>query len=76
MCGTNYEDSIHVLLECPDAMQACREVNLWDIIDRTICQNYNMDALIFFLLDQLPSMQKELFATVIWSLWKRRNLKL
>jgi len=22
LCGTNYEDSIHVLLECPGAVQA------------------------------------------------------
>jgi len=35
-----------------------------------------MDALIFSLLDQLPSTQKELFVTIMWSLWKRRNLKL
>jgi hypothetical protein len=51
LCGTNYEDSIQVLLECPGAMQAWREVNLWDIIDRTLRRNYNMDALIFSLLD-------------------------
>jgi len=76
MCGTNYEDSIHVLLECPGAMQAWREVNLWEIINRTLRQNYNIDALIFSLLDQLPSMHKELFVTIMWSLWKRRNLKL
>jgi len=35
-----------------------------------------MDALIFFLLDQMPSMQKELFVTIVWSLRKPRNLKL
>ena len=35
-----------------------------------------MDALIFSLLDQLPSSQKELFVTIMWSLWKRMNLKL
>lgn len=35
-----------------------------------------MDALIFTLLDQLSLVQKELFVTIMWSLWKRRNLKL
>ena len=45
-------------------------------ISRTLRQNYNMDALIFSLLNQLPSMQKELFVMIMWSLWKRRNLKL
>ena len=73
LCGTNYQDNIHVLLECPGAVQAWWEVNLWDIIDRTLRQNYNMDALIFSLLDQLPSTLKELFVTIMWSLWKRRN---
>ena len=35
-----------------------------------------MDALIFSLFDQLCSTQKELFVAIMWSLWKRRNLKL
>jgi len=35
-----------------------------------------MDALIFSLFVQLPSTQKELFVTIMWSLSKRRNLKL
>ena len=65
-----------MLLECPGAMQACREVQLWDTIDRTLCKNYNMDVLIFSLLDLLPSTQKELIVMIMWSLWKRRNLKL
>ena len=69
LCGTNYEDNIHVLLECPGTMQAWQEVNLWDIIDRTLRQNYNMDALIFPLLDHKCFV-------ITWSLWKRRNLKL
>jgi len=34
-----------------------------------------MDALIFFLLDQLPSTQKEFFVTIMWSLWKHMHLK-
>jgi len=35
-----------------------------------------MDALIFTLLDQLSLVQKELFVTIMWSLWKCKNLKL
>lgn len=54
LCGSNYEDNIHVLLECPGARQVWSEVQLWDTIDRTLRKNYNMDALIFTLLDQLP----------------------
>jgi hypothetical protein len=76
LCGSNYEDNIHVLLECPGAMQAWCEVQLWDTIDRTLHNNYRMDALIFSLLDQLSKAQKEMFVAIMWSMWKRRNLKL
>jgi hypothetical protein len=63
-------------MEYPGAKQAWREVQLWDTIERTLRKNYNMDALIFTLLDQLPLVQRELFVTIMWSMWKRRNLKL
>jgi len=56
-------------------MQAWREVQLWDTFDRTLRQNYNMDDLIFSL-DQLSPAQKELFVTIMLSLWKCKNLKL
>jgi len=71
----NYENSIHVLLKCPNVVQVWRDVNLWDKIDRILRQNYNMDAVVFTLLHQLSPSQSELFATDLRSLWKRKNLK-
>ena len=65
-----------MLLECLRAVQVWPDVHLWDTIDRTLHQNYNMNALIFSLLLQLQSAQSELFVTIMWSLWKRKNLKL
>lgn len=41
-----------------------------------LCQKYNIDALIFTLLQQLLFSPKWTFFTVMWSLWKRRNMKL
>jgi len=35
-----------------------------------------MDAVIFSLLSQLNLSQSSLFATILWSVWKRMNLKL
>jgi hypothetical protein len=74
--GSNYEDSIHVLLECPGVVQVGCDANLWVTIDETLCQNYNMDALIFYLLQQLPSAQSDLFVTIMWRstwVWKCGN---
>ena len=44
LCDSNYEDNIHVLLECPTAMHIWRKAHLWDKIDRALRQNYNIDA--------------------------------
>ena len=57
-------------------MQVWCDVNLWESIDRVLHQNYNMDAVMFSLLQQLTICQSELFVKILWSLWKRRNLKL
>lgn len=65
---SNYEDNIHVLLECPSAMHIRREVNLWDKIDRALRQNYNMDAVISNMLSTLSPTQSAFFATVMWSI--------
>jgi hypothetical protein len=76
LCGSNFDDNIHVLLECPSVMHIWREVNLWDKIDRALRQDYNMYALIFSLLSQLTPSQSALFATILWSIWKIRNIML
>jgi hypothetical protein len=49
-CNNNYEDSIHILIECPKVVQVWRNANLRDTIDRVIRQDYNIHALIFTLL--------------------------
>jgi len=50
VCDSNYEDIIHVLVECPKVVQAWRNVNMWDTIIRVLRQDYNIHALIFTLL--------------------------
>lgn len=49
ICRNNYEDIIHVLLECLSAVQVWHAVNLWDKIDRVLRQDYNMNSVIFTL---------------------------
>jgi hypothetical protein len=73
LCDSNYEDNIHVLLGCPIVMHIWREVNLWDKIYHALRQNYNMDAMVFTMLSTLNPSQSALFATIMWSIWNRRN---
>lgn len=53
------------LFECPSAIQAWCDVNLWNTINRILHHNYSIDALIFNLLHQLPSAQSELFVELM-----------
>lgn len=75
-CNKNYEDNIHILVECLKAVQTWRDVILCDKINRVFRQDYNINALIFTLLQQFSSDQCELMATVMWSLWKSCRMKL
>jgi hypothetical protein len=76
LCDSNYEEKIHVFLECPSAMHILRKPHLWDKIDRALRQNYNMDKVVFTMLSTLDPSQSAPFGTIMWSIWKRRNLKL
>jgi len=39
-------------------------------------QHYNMEEVIFLLLQRLHTSSSECFATTLWSLWKSRNTRL
>ena len=75
-CSNNYEDIIHILIECPKAVQVWRDANLWDTINRVLQQDYNIHAHIFTFLQNFSSGQCELMATIMWSLWQSRKMKL
>ena len=75
-CNNNYEDNIHVLIECPKAVQVWRDANLWDKIDSMLRHDYNIHAFIFTCLQNFSAGHCELMATIMWSLWKGRNMKL
>ena len=48
----SYQDNIHVLLECHNAIHVWCYVNFWDKINRTLRQNYNMVVVVFSLFAQ------------------------
>jgi len=51
--------------------------NLWGgFVHQAVSEHDSMDVVIFQLLKTLQAAQCNLFAMVLWSLWKHRNLKL
>jgi len=63
-CSNIYEDSIHILIECPK-VQVWRDANLWDTIDSVLRQDYNIHALVFTFLQNFPLGHCELMATIM-----------
>lgn len=68
----SFEDTLHAFIECPQAIQVRCATHLWEDIKKALSNNYGMEETGFILLRQLYSSQ----STYLWSLWKRRNLKL
>jgi hypothetical protein len=66
-CNYNYEDLIHLLFECPLAIQVWNSVGIWQDFQNATMNSDSAVNPIFYLLQNSP---------ICWSLWKHRNLKI
>lgn len=76
ICNEGEEDSTHILFTCPKASQVWQEVQLWGFVQQAASECASVDSIVFQLLQKVPASQCSLLAMILWSLWKRRNLKL
>lgn len=76
MCEESYEDASHVLFDCPRARKIWQDCLLLSKVNSVMLDNNTAAELIFALLQELSCVQAELFATVLWSLWKSLNMRL
>nr|ABN05778.1 Polynucleotidyl transferase, Ribonuclease H fold [Medicago truncatula] len=70
------EDSYHILFHCPIAIDIWQTTNIWHLITPSLNQFDNAPDIIFNLLQRLSAAQIENIVTIMWSLWKARNLRL
>lgn len=76
MCEESYDDVSHVLFDCPRATKVWQDSLLLSKVNSVMLRNNTAAEFIFALLQELSHDQAELFAPVLWSLWKSRNLRL
>lgn len=74
-CDSTQEDVQHLFFACPLAVQTWRMTGLWSHIVTVSSTDVSATQIIFNLVETLPAEQKQLFATMLWSLWKHKNLK-
>jgi len=74
-CLTENEDAVHLLFDCPAAIQVWQVFGLWQDIQQAIIHENSATDIVFYLLQRLTLEQSQRFAATVWSIWKRRNLK-
>jgi hypothetical protein len=75
LCDESYEDTIHVLFDCPRARNVWQQNLLWSNVYSVMLINNTAAEVIFALLRELSQDQSQLFASTLWSIWKSRNLR-
>jgi hypothetical protein len=75
-CEDPHEDSYHILFHCSMAVEIWQTTNIWHLIALSLSQFDNAPDIIFNLLQRLSAAQIENIVTIMWSIWKAKNLKL
>lgn len=75
LCDRNYEDAIHVFFDCPKARNVWKESHILQDVTRAMQNNNTIAEIVFALLQNLPQNKLEFFVSIVWSIWKSRNLK-
>ena len=75
-CDDPHEDSYHIFFHCKTAIDVWNAANVWHLIAPSLNQFDNAPDIIFNLLQKLSASQVENVVTIMWSIWKSRNLKL
>jgi hypothetical protein len=65
-----------VFFHCCTPVGVWRAAGLWQVIEPLLHRFDDAPDIIFQVLQNVTAAQAELFATVLWSIWKSRNLKL
>ena len=75
LCDKSYEDTIHVLFDCPRARNVWKHSLLWSKVYSVMRNNNTVADIIFSLLRELTQDQSQMFATLLWSIRKSCNLR-
>jgi ribonuclease HI len=75
-CNDAEEDLAHVYFTCPFSMQVWQRLGFWGSVSQAHADTGSVPECIFTLLQRYNLENCQRFTAILWSLWKRRNLKL
>jgi len=73
LCNDPHEDSYHIFFHCCTTVGVWHTAGLWHLIEPLLNKFDDAPEIIFHILEHTATTQEELFATTLWSIWKRRN---
>jgi hypothetical protein len=76
VCDDNYEDTEHILFNCPLSTAVWRAAGLWGRVQSAVNSSTHTADAIFLLLQRLNDQDAAHMAGILWSLWKHRNMRL
>jgi len=74
-CASNHEDLMHVFFACPFAIQVWNITGLWGSVQHALSTTASTSEAIFYMLETLPVELTQRLSSVLWSIWKHRNLR-
>jgi len=74
-CDSTHEDLLNVFFYCPFAIQVWNRTGLWGSVQHALFHTASVTDAIFSLLENLSAELSQRLSTVIWSLWKHRNIR-
>jgi hypothetical protein len=74
-CDSNHEDFTHIFFDCPLSVQVWNRTGLWSSIQHALSTTTSTMDAIFSLLESLSGELTQRLASVLWSIWKHRNLR-
>jgi len=74
-CDFTHEDLLHVFFDCPFAIQVWNRTGLWGSVHHALSHTASAPDAIFSLLENLSTELSQRLSTVLWSLWKHRNIR-
>ena len=74
-CDSDHEHLLHVFFDCPFAIQVWNRIGLWGSVQHALSHTASATDAIFSLLENLSVELSQRLSTVMWSLWKHRNIR-
>lgn len=66
---------MHVFFTCPFAVQVWHKTGLWASIQNALSTTCSATTAIFSLLEELSAKLAQRLTSVLWSIWKHRNIR-